>query len=645
MIYHVSPKGNDFANGTQDSPFKTINHAAQIAIAGDTVIVHEGVYREHVNPKNGGYNAYNRITYKVADGEHAVIKGSEVVTGWEKVKGTVWKKTLPNSFFGNWNPFALEVFGDWLRNDDPSLNYIPRRLGDVYINGASTFEAIDEADLYSDEIRTFFAENWHTKGGNHELIPNPERTLYRWLSKVTDETTTIFVNFRQFDPNEELIEINVRESCFYPTTIARNYITVSGFEMAQCACRFTPPTSEQRAMLGVNWAKGWIIENNILHDAKCSAISIGKEASTGDNDYSKFKRKHSHYYQLEATFRALKMGWSNENVGSHLIRNNEIYDCGQNGIVGNLGCVFSVIEHNHIYNIATKHEFFGHEIAGIKLHAPIDVIIRNNCIHDCTLGTWIDWQDQGLRVTKNLFYDNNRDFFVEVSHGPCTVDNNIFLSPLTIQNVAQGTAFVHNILGGNFLRASELNRQVPYHFPHSTDFLGVAPFFGYDDRIINNIILCLPSDNSFFSTIIKGYENATDPQEYLRQKALGFGDVQCPKQPLWLDGNAYAKEYDFHPLEKNKIEATGLTYELTRENDIWFLIINAPSALTATTVEPVTTARLGAPVYTEEPYENPDGSPIDFTIDILGETRSNDVIAGPFANLNLGTNKIPVWKK
>jgi hypothetical protein len=91
-----------------------------------------------------------------------------------------------------------------------------------------------------------------------------------------------------------------------------------------------------------------------------------------------------------------------------VIRRNTIYDCGQNGIVGHLGCVFSTIEDNHIYRIAQKREFYGYEIGGIKLHAAIDVVIRHNRIHDCSLGTWLDWQTQGTRITRNVYYANNR---------------------------------------------------------------------------------------------------------------------------------------------------------------------------------------------------------------------------------------------
>ena len=95
-----------------------------------------------------------------------------------------------------------------------------------------------------------------------------------------------------------------------------------------------------------------------------------------------------------------------ENIGHHIIRRCNIHDCGQTGIVGHLGGVFSIIEDNHIHHINNKQNLAGAEIGGIKMHAAIDVIIRRNHFHHCTRGLWLDWQAQGTRVTQNLFHDN-----------------------------------------------------------------------------------------------------------------------------------------------------------------------------------------------------------------------------------------------
>lgn len=60
---HVATTGSDRADGSADSPFRTINRAAELARPGDTVIVHGGEYREWVRPQRGGLSDLRRITY------------------------------------------------------------------------------------------------------------------------------------------------------------------------------------------------------------------------------------------------------------------------------------------------------------------------------------------------------------------------------------------------------------------------------------------------------------------------------------------------------------------------------------------------------------------------------------------------------
>ena len=103
--YHVTKTGNDAADGNLDNPLRTVNAAAQMAMPGDTVTVHEGTYREWVNPFYGGIDDARRILYRAAEGERVELKGSEPVTEWKKGKNGVWTACLPNSFFGNFNPF------------------------------------------------------------------------------------------------------------------------------------------------------------------------------------------------------------------------------------------------------------------------------------------------------------------------------------------------------------------------------------------------------------------------------------------------------------------------------------------------------------------------------------------------------------
>jgi len=84
--YHVSTSGLDGNPGSRSKPFITISAAAAIAQPGDTITVHEGMYRERVNPPRGGASDRKRIVYQAAQGEQVVIKGSEVVKGWTKLE-------------------------------------------------------------------------------------------------------------------------------------------------------------------------------------------------------------------------------------------------------------------------------------------------------------------------------------------------------------------------------------------------------------------------------------------------------------------------------------------------------------------------------------------------------------------------------
>lgn len=65
MDIHVSLSGCDSAHGTAEQPFRTISKAASIAMPGDTVTVHAGVYREWVSPANSGTKEH-RIIYQSA---------------------------------------------------------------------------------------------------------------------------------------------------------------------------------------------------------------------------------------------------------------------------------------------------------------------------------------------------------------------------------------------------------------------------------------------------------------------------------------------------------------------------------------------------------------------------------------------------
>jgi hypothetical protein len=665
---HVATDGADSADGSAGRPFRTINRAAELARPGDTVIVHAGEYREWVRPQRGGLSGTRRITYQAAPGEHVVIKGSEPVTGWEReagggtggTEGTVWRVSVPNALFGDWNPFAQEVAGDWIVEPAPPLC---KHLGDVYLNGVSCYEAGTRDAVTDPPLRTEVLDHWT---GMPDKVREPGQTQLVWYAEVGPDTTTIWANFQGADPNAELVEINVRRSVFSPVEHHVDYITVHGFELAQAACPWAPPTADQPGLIGPNWAKGWIIEDNVIHDAKCSAVSLGKEASTGDNYATLRGDKPGYQYQLESVFAARQIGWDREHVGSHVVRRNTIFDCGQNAVVGHLGCVFSTIEDNHIYNIAIKREFFGHEIAGIKLHAAIDVDIRHNRIHDCSLGIWLDWQTQGTRVARNLCYRNNRDLFVEVSHGPYLVEHNVLASRASLESFSQGGAFVHNLVGGTVRLEAVTDRATPYHRPHSTQVAGYAVIYGGDDRYVGNVFLGaggLRRDGAAaaygpgaFGEAPAGYGTAgydghpATLEEYLARVAAAPGGdhrrFPGVKQPAYLRDNVYGPGAGAFTDEASALTLTeDVSFAVADEGDEVYLEARLPEEFTRVRLGVVTGADLPRVRFADADFEEPDGSPVIADTDLLGERKEpgHGYPAGPIASLGPGPSRIRVW--
>jgi hypothetical protein len=77
--YFVAPDGNDSGPGSADRPWATINHAADKAVAGDTVVVHDGRYllSTQVRPRNSGRpNAW--ITFVGYPGERPVLDAQSI---------------------------------------------------------------------------------------------------------------------------------------------------------------------------------------------------------------------------------------------------------------------------------------------------------------------------------------------------------------------------------------------------------------------------------------------------------------------------------------------------------------------------------------------------------------------------------------
>ena len=260
------------------------------------------------------------------------------------------------------------------------------------------------------------------KGNRAEPRSIPGCGSRRW----SRANTTIWAQFQGVNPNEQLVEINVRRTVFYPDKPGVNYITVRGFTMRHAATPWAPPTAEQIGLIGTHWSKGWIIENNVISHSICSRHRAGQVRRPVGQHVGQYRRglRQDHRAGPRTTAGTRRTSATTSSA------NNTISHCEQAGIVGSLGAAFSTVTGNTIHDIHVRQLFTGAEMAGIKFHAAIDVEISRNHIYRTCRGLWLDWMAQGTRVSRNLFHDNpSQDLFVEVDHGPFLVDNNIFLSP------------------------------------------------------------------------------------------------------------------------------------------------------------------------------------------------------------------------
>lgn len=658
MIFYVNAAAAREGNGSKEMPFKHINEAAKVAGPGDEVLVAPGIYREYVDPVNGGTEDA-RITYRSEQPLGAVITGAEPVDTWEPYQGNVWVCRIDNGVFGNYNPYTTFVGGDWY------FAPVVRHTGAVYLNDRQLYETETLEECIKGEV---YLPSW-----DHDF------SIYKWYTEQDGDTTVIYANFQGHNPNEEKVDINVRRNCFMPSKTGVDYITLSGFDVNKAATTWAPPAAYQDGMVGPHWSKGWIIEDCEISNSKCCGISLGKYYDPENDHY--FTNKHVKsptQMERDAVCRGQYHGWLKEKVGSHIVRRCHIHHCEQAGIVGRMGCVFSIIEDNHIHNINNMQQLGGAEISGIKFHAAIDVTFRRNHIHHSTMGIWCDWQAQGTRITQNLLHDNHapegstkaegammcQDIFVEVGHGPTLIDNNVMLSKAGLRIATEGVACVHNLIlgaftavgGGTDNTVNGLNqpRYTPYHIRHRTEVAGFMSILHGDDRFYNNIFVqnwpvketeakedmgFKMEDNQEVGTRV--FDEYPTYEEWISwfemDKPANMGELaqyHFSHLPVWVNGNAYFNGAKPCKNEKSNLvdETNKVTVELVEKDGHYYLKTNVYDLLGDFKDGIITSDILGYAFEPEQRFENPDGTAITFNEDYLGEHRGLSAVPGSFVS-------------
>lgn len=397
--YHVDgshPAADDANPGTPEEPFATISQAAAILEPGEKVIVHEGVYRERVDPARGGTGPDAMIGYEAVPDAEVVVKGSQVWSPDAEPSrewnvggaGDVWTGTLPRDWFVGYQPFQarnlpsadryyLEPAAAGRLTEAEHKRLLGRR-GAVFVDGEPLTQVFYPHEL-GEQRGTFW-------------VQEPGRQLHFRLPEGYDE------------PKEATIEVTTQEQVFAPSTAGLGHVRVTGFTFEHAADGVPIP---QRAMVSANRGHHWRIENNAIRWANATGIDVGDET---------WHRRERDVVRDES--------------GHHVIRGNHIARCGACGIAAMFNNQYTLVEDNVIEHVGDRNVERIWETAGLKFHTAEGALIRNNVFRHIrhASGLWLDYRNGNTRVTGNVIADVTSlkgGIYSEVNHDPILIDNNV----------------------------------------------------------------------------------------------------------------------------------------------------------------------------------------------------------------------------
>jgi len=177
-VYYVSTdniKASDNNPGTKVLPWKTIQKAATTLIAGDTVFIENGIYRESIEVKNSGTSYRNMISF-IADGDNVYIKGSDIANDWNLWKDNIWMKK-------NWQFNSQQVFvdGNILQQIGGNPLYSPNRLPAV---GSDESDITPGSFYYNSNRQVLYIQLRDNSNPNDKMV---EASTRRFDLRIKDK--------------------------------------------------------------------------------------------------------------------------------------------------------------------------------------------------------------------------------------------------------------------------------------------------------------------------------------------------------------------------------------------------------------------------------------------------------------------------
>jgi parallel beta-helix repeat protein len=411
VVAQGSPAADDGNPATAAAPLRTIAAAVRTAGPGDTVLVHAGIYREHIAPAVGGEEK-RPLVFQAAPGERVVVRGSDEITAWVAHAGAPGVFATPVAALAGagQNPYlttlvvspgerkgapADEVFVPPAARPAADPLRLPQTLGLVFAAGCPLREVASEAAVAANPM------TWTVTADGGQLIAN-------------------FGHERLADVPQP-IEVAVRARLFAPSHRGLGWIQVRGFTFEHCA---NPGPFPQAGAVALRAGHHWLIEGNTIRFAKTIGLDLGNE--------------HWNLGRIAGLTPAERTPITG--IGN-VVRGNVVSDNGLCGIAG-IGHEGTLVTGNLVERNAWL-DFDGsdqewEEVGGIKLHAGS--VVEGNVVRDNEgYGIWLD-NVRGGRVSRNVVVNNKgAGIFLELGRGDMMVDTNL------VAMTRRGNAFYDGI--------------------------------------------------------------------------------------------------------------------------------------------------------------------------------------------------------
>lgn len=171
-IYYVSPNGSDSNPGTNELPFRTIQKAANVVQAGDTVLVMPGEYNERVTLQTSGISsAY--ITFKSEPRRQATVLHGFDTNNKDYIRIEGFNITH-NA--GGWEGGGIWLWGDYIEIVDNYIYNVPgQAISPSWLSSAKhNYNKIINNKIYKcNKGFVVTGKGWLVEG-------NEVERLYRW---------------------------------------------------------------------------------------------------------------------------------------------------------------------------------------------------------------------------------------------------------------------------------------------------------------------------------------------------------------------------------------------------------------------------------------------------------------------------------